>query len=304
VCNSRSRECPLCRKQFPSELIVKDLSPNRQLLHVIDTMKVRCRWGMKLNDTGQWIHDPEGCLEIAEWQSLFAHDEVCGIVTVPCPYKNCLMLVQRRDLEKHQATCEERLVSCELCNVTYAFKNTSDHKKVCPQYKSPCPKGCGQLIANQNRKIHLQIECPELEVSCIYQDMGCLYKGKKKKVDEHTASCVYHTLKPFILQTQKTITDLLQEQQKQYELIKDQQKEMNELRQIIEQQELELKQLRISKQPCPESPPHSLLHSSSVPNDSKSSGGLWNRLYRFIDPGRDSKTLSIVHSSHTSIHSF
>jgi len=179
VCNSKSRECPLCRKPFPADLIVKDLSPNRQLLHVIDTLKVRCRWGMKILN-GQWVHDPEGCQVITEWQSLFAHDEVCDFVTVPCPYKCCSLLIQRRHLEHHKSICEERTISCELCNVTYAYKYSSEHKKLCPLYKTPCPKGCGELVANQHRKIHIQKECPELEVSCIYQDLGCLYKAKKK----------------------------------------------------------------------------------------------------------------------------
>jgi len=193
------------------------------------------------------------------------------------------------------------LVSCVRSLIL--FKSTTDHKKVCPQFKSPCPKGCGQLIANQHRKIHLQKECPELEVACIYHDMGCLFKGKKKKVDEHMSSCVYHTFQPFILQTQKTITDLYKEQQRQCEIIKDQQRELNELRQIIEQQELETKQLK-SKQPSqPEPSPHSLLHSSSAPMESKYNGGFWNRLYRFMEP-RESRP-PIVHSpSHPSLHSF
>jgi len=290
VSNSKSKECPLCRKAFLTDLNIKELSPNLQLVHVIDTLKVRCRWGMKISDNGQWIPDPDGCPEITEWQNLFAHDEVCGFVPVSCLYKNCSLLVQRRNLEQHQSICEERHISCDLCNVTYAFKNTSEHKKLCPQYKSPCPKGCGQLIENQNRKIHLQKECPELEVYCFYQDFGCLFKDKKRQVDEHINACIFHTLKPFILQTQKTISELVKDQQKQSEIIKEQQKEISELRLLLDQQEQEIKFLKTKQQTVsPEQHqithhPPSLTVSGQLDNTKSFAGGLWNRLYRFIDP--------------------
>jgi len=276
VCNSKSKECPLCRKAFLTEdLNVKELSPNLQLVHVIDTLKVRCRWGMKISENGQWIHDPEGCPEITEWQSLFAHDEVCEFVPLACPHKNCSLLVQRRNLEYHQSICEERFISCELCNVIYAFKSTIEHKKLCPLFKIPCPKGCGQLIANQNRKIHLQKDCPEIEVHCVYQDLGCFFKDRKRKVDEHINACIFNTLKPYILQTQKNITDLLKDQHKQLETIKVQQNEINELRQLIDQQDGEIKQLKSKQQ---------ILTEHQISYHSSSTGGLWNRLYRFIDP--------------------
>jgi hypothetical protein len=270
---------------------VKELSPNLQLVHVIDTLKVQCRWGMKITQNGQWIPDPDGCPEITEWQSLFAHDEICGFVPVSCPFKTCSLFIQRRNLEYHQSICVERHISCDLCNVTYPFKNTTEHKMLCPQYQSPCPKGCGQLIANQNRKIHLKNDCPEIEVHCDYKDLGCLYKDKKRKVDEHFNACIYHTLKPFILQTQRTITDLVKDQQKQLETIKGQQKEINELRQILDQQEQEIKQLKTKQQTL--SAEHQIsYHPPSIPVlpvDTKSfAGGIWKSIYRFIDP-RDIK---------------
>jgi len=279
--------CPLCRKPIPLEIDVKELSPNRQLLHVIDTLKVRCRWGLKLSD-GQWVHDPEGCQEITEWQSLFAHDEVCGFVQVPCSYKNCSMLVQRKELEHHNATCEERVISCDLCNVSYPFKNTAEHQKKCPKFQSYCPKGCGQLIANQYRKIHIQNDCPEIESPCVYSDMGCSFKAKKREVDEHLKTCIYHALKPFILQTQITLSDLLKNQQQQLETITNQQKEINYLKQLLYQQEQELNRLKAKSI---ESSPQTVSNPVPIAIDSPSryfTGGLWNRLYRIIDP-RDAK---------------
>jgi len=249
---------------------------------------------MKISENGQWIPDPDGCPETTEWQCLFAHDEVCGFVPVACPYKNCSLHVQRRNLEDHQSNCEERNISCDLCNVTYPFKHTTEHKKLCPQYKSPCPKGCGQLIANQNRKIHLQKECPEIEVHCVHQDLGCTFKDKKRKVDEHISACIFHTLKPFILQTQKTISDLLKDQQKQLETIKEQQKEINELKQVVDQQEQEIKHLKTKQQNLTAEHQTITYHLPAIPitvqvdNTKSFAGGLWNRLYRFIDP-RDFK---------------
>jgi len=117
-------------------------------------------------------------------------------------------------------------------------------------------------------------------------------KGRKKKVDEHFNVCVYHTLKPFILQTQKTIADLFKDQQKQLETIKEQQKEILELRQLIDHQEQEIKQLKTKQSsehvvmPLQQSN-SDIMDNSKYSSGGLSSGGLWNRLFRFIDP-RDS----------------
>jgi len=80
----------------------------------------------------------------------------------------------------------------------------------------------------------------------------------------------------------------LKEQQRQAEIISEQQKEIHHLKQSLEQQEQEIKVLR-SRQSAEQQSNYQTPTSVTIScTDRSLTGGIWNRLYRFIDP-RDSK---------------
>lgn len=63
VLGTAEPRCPLCREPFPLDATLETFRPNHQLAHVIESLEVRCKWGvMKDSTTGLWVVDSQVCL--------------------------------------------------------------------------------------------------------------------------------------------------------------------------------------------------------------------------------------------------
>lgn len=61
----------------------------------------------------------------------------------------------------------------------------SKHERECPEITRKCPQGCEHLIKQNNRKNHIEEECPNTIVNCPLKDFGCDSKVKRSEIETH-----------------------------------------------------------------------------------------------------------------------
>ena len=122
----------------------------------------------------------------------------CGLLQICCPNK-CLddelkeVFVMRKDLDSHLRECPSREFECPHCKETGKYhKMKGDHLDECPQIEVPCPKKCKtEMIRGQLQK-HLRQTCPNMDVCCKYEKIGCKERPLRKDREEHEGDNALH----------------------------------------------------------------------------------------------------------------
>ena len=171
--NSNSKNCPSCRTQF-SEEPHKDKFNERE----VKNLMVKCP------------NSSRGCVCEGELGSVSSHvNDVCGYQLVQCPNK-CGEEMERRGIEKHKKDkCVLREYECPYCSpwgYCGTFKNvTTVHFKKCSHFPLDCPNNCGKKrIRRWGMPSHFAV-CPEQEVPCRYQSLGCKARLPRKQMEQH-----------------------------------------------------------------------------------------------------------------------
>lgn len=139
------------------------------------------------------------------------HSEVCPRRLVSCSH--CSKEVTFDSLEQHEASCNFRPLTCEHCrDVTIRAKDMTKHAKVCDKFPVEC-KECGVKVARAemahhhsdvcliacankcNAKItrsaqeeHDDTQCPNVEVSCDFEAVGCKVQVLRRNLGKHLKS--------------------------------------------------------------------------------------------------------------------
>ena len=70
-----------------------------------------------------------------------------------------------------------------------------------------CPnKGCNFVGQKQHLHHHVQNECEEVLIPCVYAQYGCPYTGKRREQESHTGQCIFDKLKLMLVRL--TFVDL------------------------------------------------------------------------------------------------
>ncbi|KAH3743506.1 Rfwd1prov protein [Pelomyxa schiedti] len=96
--------CPLDNR----ELKIDDLVANLALAGQIEELLVKCKYGVKSNDNGDPIPDPEGCPAEVQLADLLHHQETCEYAWEQCPYSESCAPLRRMDMVEHKKTCNHR----------------------------------------------------------------------------------------------------------------------------------------------------------------------------------------------------
>jgi len=89
----------------------------------------------------------------------------CNLRMITC---DCGIALQAKRLKKHQETeCQERDITCSLCNVMIKAKDLESHTtSSCLQRVIPCRQGCGRAVPAAKIELHETKTCPERLVPC------------------------------------------------------------------------------------------------------------------------------------------
>ena len=124
------KKCPMDR----SALQVADLSRARAVEETVSRKRLRCPCAAQHTD------EEDGCGWVGMVRERQTHiDTECGYTSVPCPHDGCEVRVQRRAVEEHAASCEQRVEACEHCGEGGVVSQRAQHEQVCPQVAVECP---------------------------------------------------------------------------------------------------------------------------------------------------------------------
>jgi hypothetical protein len=146
--------------------------PNFGLRAVVDTLRCRCRFGMKEATGGDggsagvdWVVDAHGCPAVLPPGDVAAHEATCGFELVTCGNasrggaQRCDAQTLRRDAAAHASTCPLRL--------------------------RPCYQRCGAQMAGCDMWPHTQQDCPRAIVHCDF--FGCYARMQRCDQPLHDA---------------------------------------------------------------------------------------------------------------------
>lgn len=74
-----------------------------------------------------------------------------------------------------------------------------------------CNDGCGQKMTRFETRAH-ENNCPEVVINCFGSTVGCLYRCKRKDMNDHNLDCTYAKLAPMIMALEKRLQKVEREQ--------------------------------------------------------------------------------------------
>ena len=165
--------CPGCKKPASLNQIMQ-LPSN--LSKFISRLQVKC-----INNECTWT----GRLE--EYEIHLKSN--CSFEDIRCLFDGCEIAGQRRTVIRHQMTCPQKPVTCEMCTLKVTLQNLDKHQELlCPEMMIGCTMHCGQRIKRHQMEQHLTYVCPETLSECEFKQLGCTFVGKRKDAVEHALS--------------------------------------------------------------------------------------------------------------------
>ncbi|KAN0023612.1 hypothetical protein ACTFIV_007999 [Dictyostelium citrinum] len=177
------------------------------------------------------IKDKEnGCKENMVVDEIDTHLQICKFKFSKCPNKGCNVIIRFNSLEQHEDQCGFKLIKCEYCKEDI-LKNHLNHIEECPKVTIECSQGCSTKIKRDEMKIHVDNDCGNTTIHCIYEEQGCLIQMKRSELHYHLEN-VNH---------QKFMSQLigqLSSKVRKYEMI------LNSVKENLDDQYIKKKQLR------------------------------------------------------------
>ena len=174
----RNNSCPHCRES-PFEVVV-DTRTKRH----ISSLNVYC------------THYRSGCEWKGSFNTLRDHlSEDCLYEDVECGNDGCTERLQRRYLAEHLLEkCSMRIVKCPCCEDDYLpyHELVYVHYKDCPNWPMRCPNHCSTELELRRSTLqdHLENNCPEQVISCLFAEAGCTVRVKRKDMADHIQQSV------------------------------------------------------------------------------------------------------------------
>ena len=95
--------CPVARCPASANTQPAALPTQYALKDVIESLRVYCRFGLREDERGAWIPDPEGCPAQLSRAEAAAHEAACEHALEACHFAGCGVERRRRDAEAHDA---------------------------------------------------------------------------------------------------------------------------------------------------------------------------------------------------------
>ena len=220
VCTSSDGEqfCSSCKKED------EQANPNIQMDNMILSFKSSC----PLITRGcKWLGVLGGCQN---------HLDTCGYVYETCKQR-CGVVLQRNELNVHEMEkCPQRLVECEHCNNEFELCDMSAHLDVCPKMEVSCELKCGVVMYREVMTQHVEVDCPEKAIVCLYAKYKCVGLIKRKDMNKHLEERRMEHL-------ELKLNDFIMESSKEFEIIAKQKEKISEQSATIEIMSQEIKSL-------------------------------------------------------------
>ena len=189
--------CPIDKN-----IINKEFSPMILIKNIINSKETYCK------------NKEKGC----NWQGLFKDlpdhlNNICPKEIIQCTFKECKERIERSQLELHKLTCEYRLVKCEDCQNEFPYSVIILHKNLCNKMKIKCNQNCGLILQRDLLKNHIQNDCPNTIVDCLFKKYGCEEKVFRKELRDKLNKNMIKHMSLVIDKFEKDINELKKNQE-------------------------------------------------------------------------------------------
>ncbi|EDO30277.1 predicted protein [Nematostella vectensis] len=172
--------CPLDYKQLETNVsglmqFIADKKTERLVLSLcVKYMNGPCSWKGELRDKKK-------------------HLTKCDHEVIKCVFDGCDTRLARNWMEKHEETCEWKIVTCEFCDVPYPKREEEQFmadKKTERQVLSLCVKcmngPCSWKGELRDKKKHLT-KCDHEVIKCVFD--GCDTRLARNSMEKHEETC-------------------------------------------------------------------------------------------------------------------
>lgn len=133
----------------------------------------------------------DNCQETMPWKELEEHKSKCG-KKIDCKYKEagCEEHLSAGDMSVHTMLCTYRPTVCIYCKKTVVHRNITRHHGECNEFPVCCPNNCQDSTMTRERFRQHTKECPQNNIleNCMYETLGCKFRGTHKEVNTHMQS--------------------------------------------------------------------------------------------------------------------
>ncbi|KAN0050615.1 hypothetical protein ACTA71_003750 [Dictyostelium dimigraforme] len=195
------KECPTCRCKVES---LSDLSRSRFIETGASKVQIRCLNSLQIKAINsddenyspelcgaELLFDENGCKEIISVEQLNSHLGECIHAIKKCPndINGCTDVFRLKDLEQHQQNCGFHLENCPNCDSQIIRKLLDHHvEEECLNTLITCYECSSDDIQRGEMEYHLNTNCPDKIVDCIFKDNGCNLKFKRSDLSTHLQS--------------------------------------------------------------------------------------------------------------------
>ncbi|KAI6651618.1 TNF receptor-associated factor 3 [Oopsacas minuta] len=120
-----------------------------------------------------------GCDWVGELERIITHLRECPHIIMICEL-GCKQQFLRKERDSHNQGCRNKNEICKFCDNEYRSHEEQKHFAKCLRYPIKCTQGCDNEVAREDMLIHLNSECSETIVKCLYGKLGCEIKELKR----------------------------------------------------------------------------------------------------------------------------
>ena len=204
---SKQEVCPECREKTT----LQTMSSNRMAKNMIDRADVYCFTHLEaLQNSADENDEAAGSkrkrsskatkkLDYCKWTGKLcdasAHFDECEHAGSTCENDGCPVVVKRKDMDQHEASCPYRTQPCAWCHKHFLIAgrrgskiSISDHESICPKREVNCTHthlGCKAVMCADMLEEHLADDCMYETVACPFSTVGCDEWMMRKDIDSH-----------------------------------------------------------------------------------------------------------------------
>ena len=160
-------KCPVCAK----DLLKEQLIPSLNIQKLIEMLNIKCQH-----------HDFE-CKWVGLTGKFADHLNQCEFTPGRCQF--CSRDFKPDEISSHVEICPEKEIECDKCSQKMRLKESLEHRNECSDEIKACLRKCGFEGKRKFSKLHFDNGCPLLLQKCVYESMGCPFRGIRAELKEH-----------------------------------------------------------------------------------------------------------------------
>lgn len=153
------------------------------------------------------------------------HLRGCLYEAVPCKHEKCKQNVLRKDLQRHQETCPDRMIQCKFCKdfLRASHLNQYHLHSGCQDFPKDCPHKCGEKVTDRQLVKHKET-CSHEPLECLFAKYGCTETVPRHYMNQHVMDFKHMKLLLTEIEnshkTQQTMQQTIQSQQAEVQSLK------------------------------------------------------------------------------------